>query len=51
MPAPPQPQAQGNPADFWNNFGALAERDPSNAWRYLNMASPDAFRQKLMVME
>ena len=51
MPAPPQPQAQGNPTDFWNNFGALAERDPSNAWRYLNMASPDAFRQKLMVME
>lgn len=51
MPAPPQPQVQGNPADFWNGFGALAERDPSNAWRYLNMASPDAFRQKLMVME
>jgi hypothetical protein len=51
MPAPPQPQVQGNPTDFWNNFGTLAERDPANAWRYLNMASPEAFRQKLMVLE
>jgi len=51
MPVPPQPQAQNQPVDFWNNFGALAERDPSNAWRYLNMASPEAFRQKLLVME
>ena len=51
MPVPPQPQAQGNPAEFWNSFGSVAERDPANAWRYLNMASPDAFRQKLLVME
>jgi len=51
MPIPPQPQAQGNPVEFWNSFGSVAERDPSNAWRYLNMASPDAFRQKLLVME
>lgn len=51
MPVPPQPQAQNQPVDFWNNFGSLAERDPANAWRYLNMASPDAFRQKLLVME
>jgi len=53
MPVPPQPQAQGNPEAFWNNFGALAERDPSNAWRYLNSAqqNPEVFRQKLLVME
>jgi hypothetical protein len=54
MPVPPQPQqAQGVPADFWNSFGSLAERDPANAWRYLNAAqqNPDVFRQKLLVME
>ena len=53
MPIPPQPQAQGNPADFWNSFGTLADRDPANAWRYLNaaQASPEVFRQKLLVME
>lgn len=53
MPAPPQPQMQGNPGNFWNSFGSLAERDPANAWRYLNQASanPEVFRQKLLVME
>ena len=53
MPVPPAPQNQGNPGDFWNSFGSLAERDPSNAWRYLNQASanPEVFRQKLLVME
>jgi len=53
MPVPPQPQAQGNPIDFWNSFGNLADRDPANAWRYLNAAqqNPEVFRQKLLVME
>jgi len=53
MPAPPQPQAQGNPVEFWNSFGNLADRDPANAWRYLNAAqqNPEVFRQKLLVME
>jgi len=53
MPAPPQPQAQGNPMDFWNSFGSLADRDPANAWRYLNAAqsNPEVFRQKMLVME
>ena len=53
MPIPPQPQMQGNPGDFWNSFGNLADRDPSNAWRYLNAAqsNPEVFRQKLLVME
>ena len=54
MPAPPQPQVdQGNPEQFWNSFGNLADRDPQNAWKYLNAAqqSPELFRQKLLVME
>jgi hypothetical protein len=53
MPVPPQPQPQGNPADFWNSFGSLAEQDPANAWRYLNAAqqNPEVFRSKMLVME
>ena len=53
MPAPPAPQQQGNPEDFWNNFGNAADRDPQNAWRYLNAAqqNPEVFRNKLLVME
>jgi hypothetical protein len=53
MPVPPAPQAQGNPEDFWNNFGTAADRDPQNAWKYLNAAqqNPEVFRQKLLVME
>lgn len=53
MPVPPQPQAPENTGDFWNNFGSLADKDPANAWRYLNQAqqSPDIFRNKMLVME
>jgi hypothetical protein len=53
MPVPPQPQAQENAGDFWNNFGNLADKDPANAWRYLNQAqqTPDIFRNKMLVME
>jgi len=53
MPVPPQPQAQENAGDFWNNFGALTDKDPANAWRYLNQAqqTPDIFRNKMLVME
>jgi len=53
MPVPPQPQAAANASDFWNSFGNLADRDPSNAWRYLNSAqqNPEVFRNKLLVME
>ena len=34
-------------------FGGAADRDPQNAWRYLNAAqqNPEVFRQKLLVME
>ena len=53
MPVPPQPQAPENTGDFWNNFGTLADKDPANAWRYLNQAqqTPDIFRNKMLVME
>ena len=53
MPVPPQPQAAATPSDFWNNFGNAADRDPQNAWKYLNAAqqNPEVFRQKLLVME
>ena len=53
MPVPPQPQAPENNGDFWNNFGALTDKDPANAWRYLNQAqqTPDIFRNKMLVME
>ncbi len=53
MPVPPQPQRAANPTDFWNNFGNAADRNPQEAWKYLNAAqqSPEIFRQKLLVME
>jgi hypothetical protein len=53
MPVPPQPQQAADPNAFWNNFGSAADRDPQNAWRYLNAAqqNPEVFRQKLLVME
>ena len=53
MPVPPQPQAPQNSQDFWKDFGGAADRDPQNAWRYLNAAqqNPEVFRQKLLVME
>ena len=53
MPVPPQPQAPADVEDFWGDFGDAADRDPQNAWRYLNAAqqNPEVFRQKLLVME
>ena len=53
MPVPPQPQQRGNPEDFWNSFGNAADRNPEEAWKYLNAAqqNPEIFRQKLLVME
>ena len=53
MPVPPQPQAPENNGDFWNNFGAVTDKDPAQAWRYLNQAqqTPDIFRNKMLVME
>ena len=53
MPVPPAPQAPADAGDFWKDFGGAADRDPQNAWRYLNAAqqNPEVFRQKLLVME
>ena len=53
MPVPPAPQTPADPGDFWKDFGGAADRDPQNAWRYLNAAqqNPEVFRQKLLVME
>ena len=53
MPVPQQPMRQANPTDFWNNFGQAADRNPQEAWKYLNAAQqdPEIFRQKLLVME
>jgi hypothetical protein len=53
MPVPPSPQFDMDSQNFWDNFGSVAERDPSNAWRYLSQAqrNPGVFRQKLLVME
>ena len=53
MPVPPAPQAPADAEDFWEDFGGAADRDPQNAWRYLNAAqqNPEVFRQKLLVME
>jgi len=53
MPNPPTPQAPANSGDFWKDFGGAADRDPQNAWRYLNAAqqNPQVFREKLLVME
>ena len=53
MPIPQQPMRQANPTDFWNNFGQAADRNPQEAWKYLNAAQqdPEIFRQKLLVME
>jgi hypothetical protein len=53
MPVPPSPQFDMDSQNFWDNFGTVAERDPSNAWRYLSQAqrNPGVFRQKLLVME
>lgn len=53
MPVPPNPQLDMDARGFWDNFGTVADRDPSNAWRYLSQAqrNPSVFRQKLLVME
>ena len=55
MPAVPAGAGAGapnaNPETQWNQFGAVMNRNPEQAWRYLSNMSPDAFRQKLLVMD
>jgi hypothetical protein len=51
MPAPPQAAAPQAPTDFWGSFKQQMDVDPSQAWRLINQASPQAMSQKLFVME
>lgn len=51
MPAPAQAGARQQPADFWGSFKQQMDVDPSQAWRLINQASPQAMAQKLFVME
>ena len=49
----PQPgvQAGNRPDDFWADFSAMSERNPSAAWQMLAQAGPDALRSKVLVSE
>jgi len=51
FPAPPAAAAPQQPQNFWENFKATMERDPQNAWRVVNQATPDVIASKLFVME
>jgi len=55
MPAPPAGaggQAAGiAPQAQWEGFSEVMNRNPENAWRYLQNMAPDAVRNKLLFME
>jgi len=51
FPAPPAAEAPQQPQNFWESFKATMERDPQNAWRVINQATPDVIANKLFVME
>jgi hypothetical protein len=51
MPGTPEPAAPVAQGDFWAAFQQQMNADPSNAWRLLNMASPQVVQQKLLVSE
>jgi hypothetical protein len=51
LPAPPQASARQAPQDFWGSFKQQMDQDPSQAWRVINQASPQAIANKLFVME
>ena len=51
LPAPPQAAAPQAPQDFWGSFKQQMDVDPSQAWRVINQASPQAIANKLFVME
>jgi hypothetical protein len=51
FPAPPQAAPLEQPGDVWGQFNDQMTRDPANAWRVLNQATPQTMQQKLFVME
>jgi hypothetical protein len=51
FPAPPAAAAPQQPQNFWESFKATMDRDPQNAWRVINQATPDVMANKLFVME
>ena len=51
FPAPPAAAAPQQPQNFWESFKSTMERDPQNAWRVINQATPDVMANKLFVME
>jgi len=51
FPAPPAAAAPQQPQNFWESFKSTMERDPQNAWRVINQATPNVMANKLFVME
>jgi hypothetical protein len=51
MPGTPEPAAPVQQGDFWGAFKQQMDADPANAWRLLNMASPQVVQQKLLVRD
>ena len=51
FPAPPTAAAPQQPQNFWESFKSTMDRDPQNAWRVINQATPDVIANKLFVME
>ena len=55
MPAPPAgaggQQGSAAPQVQWEGFSEVMNRNPENAWRYLQQMGPDAMRNKLLFME
>jgi hypothetical protein len=51
FPAPPAASAPQQPANFWGSFKQQMDVDPTQAWRLLNQAQPQAVASKLFVME
>ena len=47
----PGTQASAGSDDFWANFAAISEKNPSAAWQILSQAGPDALRSKVLVSE
>ena len=51
FPAPPAAAAPQQPQNFWETFKSTMDRNPQEAWRVINQASPQVMANKLFVME